>query len=715
MINLDGVTHHPAIEEIVEVLNNRTQNTDKSFFRTVAAYFLGKMAASMRATIHTKDRGEVPVNIYAMAFGSSGYGKGFSISILENEILDAFKSRMMSETFPVIADKNLWDLANTKAARDATDPQAEYDKYKAAFDRAGEYPFTFDSGTGAAVRQLRNKLLLGKIGSINYQVDELGSNLEGSTEILNTYLELYDQGLIKQKLIKNTSENVRDEDIGGKTPTNMLLFGTPVKVLDGGKTEDLFYSMLEVGFARRCIFGFGHQDKKASHSLTPEEIYRNLTQPQNSALIGKWRSIFYDLANPTKYSWVMLLQDDEAIELIRYKVECEKFADNLPDYREIQKAEVSHRYFKALKLAGAFAFVDGDSFITMENLKRAILLVEESGQAFQTILNREKSYVRLAKFIATEGTELTHADLHEALPFYKTSVGARNEMISLATAWGYKQHIIIKKSYVDGIEMFKGETLKETNLSDMLFSFSDHFAYNYAENDTPVAFNQLHMLTQSKGMHWANHRFKNGHRSEETVIPGFNMIVFDIDGGVPISLAQEFFKDYKNLIYTTKRHTPTENRFRIILPLNYHLELDEEDYRLFMQSFAKWLPFEYDNHADQRSRKWLCHDGDFFYNEDGKLLDALQFIPRTSKNEQFEEEFKKVSSLDNLERWFASRMQEGNRNNNMLRFAMALVDSGMSYKEVKEKVNAFNKKISNKLSQNELDNTIFVTVSKQYI
>ena len=44
MIDLTGTSHHPAIEEIVDVLCNKTQNTDKGFFRTEVAYVLGNMA-----------------------------------------------------------------------------------------------------------------------------------------------------------------------------------------------------------------------------------------------------------------------------------------------------------------------------------------------------------------------------------------------------------------------------------------------------------------------------------------------------------------------------------------------------------------------------------------------------------------------------------------------------------------------------------------------
>lgn len=72
MIDLTGIQHHPAIEEIVQVLCSRTQNTDGGFFRAEVAYFLGKIAGSMRATLVTKDRGEIPVNIYALALAKSG-------------------------------------------------------------------------------------------------------------------------------------------------------------------------------------------------------------------------------------------------------------------------------------------------------------------------------------------------------------------------------------------------------------------------------------------------------------------------------------------------------------------------------------------------------------------------------------------------------------------------------------------------------------------
>jgi hypothetical protein len=721
MIDLSGIQHHPALTDMVEVLCNKTQNNEKGFFRVEAAFFLGKMAACMRATIVTKDRGEIPVNVYALALATSGYGKGHSVSIVEEDFLSMFHKRFMNETFPLVSEEKLWEIANERAAKNSTQQEEEKEKIDKEFRSSGAYPFTFDSGTVPAVKQLRHKLLLAGCGSINLQIDEIGSNLVGNTEVLTLFLELFDQGKVKQKLTKNTADNTRGEEIIGKTPTNMLLFGTPGKLLDGGMTEEHFYSFLDTGYARRCIFGHGISAKRANDGRTPAEIYARLIDSTNNKAVSVWATHFHSLADPAMFGWKMNVEDDVGIQLLTYKMACERAADGLPEHEEIRKAELSHRYFKALKLAGVYAFIDKSPDIEMDHLMSAILLVEESGAAFQAILNREKSYVKLAKYIADVGQPLTHADLHEALPFYKASNAARNEMMGLAQAWGYKKHIIIKKTFDDNIEFFQGEKLKETNLKEMIISYSDHWAYHYQNEHAP--FEELHKLTQAKDMHWVNHHLKSGHRTEENAIPGFNMISLDVDGGASLDIVHSLMQDYKFLTYTTKRHQTLDNktgeplgdRFRLILPINYHLEMDSAEYKEFINNVIEWLPFPVDESSNQRSKKWMTHDaGTYHYNLNGELLDVLKFIPKTSRNEAYQAQSKELQSLDNLERWFAQRISDGNRNNQMIKYALALVDGGMGLSQVNKQVHDFNKKMNSPLSEGEIDTTILTTVAKRY-
>ena len=714
MRDFDSLTDHPVLEAMVDVICKKTQNQNRSFFRVTVAYFLAKMASTMRAVIDTKDRGIIPVNLYALGLASSGFGKGYSVSIVEDYFMHGFKMRFIEGTMNEISERNLMKLANERSVFKGTDQAEELLGLEKEYNLAGPYPYTFDSGTVPAVKQLRQKLLLADSGSINLQIDEVGSNLLMNTEILNTFLELYDKGKTKAKLTKNTADNSRGNDIDGATPANMLLFGTPTKLLDGGNTEDMFFEFLQTGYSRRFLFGWGVHER-SSNKMTAEEIYRDQTDPYSASIIANLSKGFTQLADPLTHMWEMALPDDVAIELVQYRILCETEADKLPDHCEMQKAELNHRYFKALKLAGVFGFIDQAAQISMDNLYYAINLVEASGKDFATLLSREKAYVKLAKYIASNNQELTHADLTEALPYYKTSNSARQEIMTLATAWGYKNNIMIKKSFVEGIEFFSGEALNETDLSKIMFSFSEDYASGYEPTKQP--FEQLHRLMKAEGFHWCNHYFREQHRRGDNVIEGFNMIVLDVDGKASRDLVHDMLRDYTFMTYTTKRHKENgtgPDRFRVLMPIKYELFLNKEDYLQFMNNIIEWLPFGIDEEANQRERKWLTnHLGEVHYNMQGNLLDPIRFIPKTSKNESHRAQMNQLKDLDSLERWFAERMVMGNRNNQMIKFALALFDSGMPYHEIEQGVVRFNAKIDNSLSEHELQSTILRTVARK--
>lgn len=712
-MDFSNVEHNPCLEEITDLICRKTQNTDKGFFHVEVAYFLSKMAASMRAYIDSADRGQIPVNCYAICLATSGYSKGYSVNIMEDSILSGFKREFCGRLFHAIADRNINIRAEDIAIANQLEVEDVLQQLKDSYDKAGNYVFTFDSGTSPAVKQMRNKLLLSEIGAINFEQDELASNLLNSSEVIAVFLELYDQGKVKTKLIKNTSENVRDLDIDGKTPANMLLFGTPVKLFDGGTTEDFFYSMLDTGYARRCLFGYGlNNDKKAYYSQTAEEIYEALVEPKNKEITDKWNSYFTSLAQESMYNFRIELQKKEAIQLLEYRIECEKKADELSQYAEIQKAELNHRYFKALKLAGTYAFIERANVISRDHLMQAIKLVEESGENFLKILNREKSYMKLANYLASVNEELTHADLTEALPFYKST--QRNELLSLATAWGYKHHILIKKTFSDGVEFMKGEALEETNLNNLIISYSTDFANNYISDYAP--FDQLATnLFKLDGMNWCNHHFRDGHRANIDALSTFNMVVLDVDGDISLNTAERLLKDYIYILYTTKRHTEEINRFRVVLPIKYTLSFDLDDYKAFMNNILSWMPFKSDDAANQPSKKWLTNsNAEIRINSTGSLLDPTKFIPNTFRNDSFLKDQKKINSFDNLERWFAKQIETGNRNNLLLKYALCLVDNGLDLETVESKVLGFNKKLKDKLPEEEIQNTILVTARKHW-
>lgn len=714
MKTLEEMDYHQRTEEIVKILCERTQNDNPLFFRVLVGYYWGLVASMMRCNIDTPDRGEVPINIYALNLSTSGSGKGFSMNIMENEVIDQFRKRYLDETFPEAAEININALGVRRAAKKGTAQDEETLRVQKEFDSCGQLLFSFDSATPAAVKQQRHKLLMANAGSLNLQIDEIGANFVGSLDVLNMFLELYDVGAIKQKLVKNTLENVRGEEIHGRTPTNMLLFGTPSKLLNGGKTEEELYSMLETGYARRCLFGYSRESNKRI-DLTPDEVYDLMTSKTSNAVLKSMSDHLEQMADITNMNRKLVMRKPTSLLLIEYRLACEKIAHALPEHEEIKKAEISHRYFKALKLAGAYAFIDDSMELTEDHLYSAIKLVEESGAAFNQLLTRDRPYVKLAKYIATCRRDVTQADLVEDLPFYRGSASQKAELLNLAIAYGHKNNIIIKKAFSDGVEFLRGESLQETDLNKMIVSWSTDIAHGYTNELAP--FEKLDKLTTTNGLHWVAHHVTGGHRAEDNCIPGFNLVVIDVDGEVTLKEAQTLLSGYKYHIYTTKRHTETENRFRIILPTNYVLKLDAKEYKEFMNNVYDWLPFNVDKATNQRARKWMSHqdeDGTILFN-DGETLDVLPFIPKTAKNEERKARLSEQGSMDNLERWVLNNSGDGNRNNMLLRFAMLLVDAGATIDQLRTRVLDLNDKMPDKLDPNEIQGTILVSATKALI
>ena len=715
LIPFKDMGYHPTSEKLVAIICKRARNDNPLFFRVHMAYYFSVVASMMRTTLSTKDGQEkLPVNLYAINLATSGAGKGRCTNMMEDEVINQFRETFQRNTLPVLAARNLQKLANERAIRDGADPNEVLEKVEREYELLGPLLFSFDSATLAAIKQARHKLLMAEAGAANFEMDELGDNLQGNAEAFSAYLELFDVGKIRQKLLKNTSDNSRNEEIVGRTPANMMLFGTPSGLFTGGKTEDEFHRMLHTGYARRCFFGFSIDHEKGQQQQSARELLKQRQDKSSSSFITNLSLHMAKLADPGNANKDLVVSEDVTLMFIEYQLACEARATKLAPHEEERKAELSGRHFKVLKLAGAYAFIDGCPEITMDHGFNAIKLAEDSGEAFDKLLSRDKAYVKLAKYIAAIRRNVTQVDLVEDLPFYKGNASNKNDMLNLAIAWGYQNNILIKKSFIDGIEFIRGEALEATDLTKLIVSYSTHVAYNYSNEYAP--FDQLHKLTQVSGLHWVNHHLlegdtAQGHREENNVESGFNMLVIDVDGGTTLATAKKLLKEYKALFYTTKRSTPQEERFRIVLPTNYKLTLDTNDFKEFMSNLYEWLPFKVDDGTGQRSRKWLSHAGQYAY-QDGELLDVLPLIPKTSKNEKRKQLLVDQASMDNLERWVINNSGNGNRNDQLLKYAMILVDAGFDFDATRQKVMSLNDKMADKLEEAEILGTIMVTVTK---
>ncbi len=709
--------YHPLSEKIVDILVRKVNNDNRHFFRILVGYYLSKVASMMRCNIQTNDRDVIPVNTYVLNLMISGTGKGHSTNILEREFVACFKKEFLQTVFPKKADEHIQTLAEEKARNTIANGQSilslaeevaiQQDKFTKQFERLGELAFSFDSGTAPAVKQMREKLLLASAGSMNFEIDEIGSNMGGNVEVLNTFLELYDIGNIKQKLIKNTTDNIRSEELPGSTPTNLMMFGTPTKLLDGDKVEEEFKQFLETGYARRLLFGYTTSTHRTKY-ITAKERYDQMVDSSLASDMKDIQRIFTNFAK-RPFNPILAMSEANSIYLIEYQMKCEDIADNFKEYMNVHKAEMMHRYYKVLKLAGAYAFADNDKEITQNHLDYAISVVEDSGEAFHQLMRKQGTYERLAHYLADCDTEVTQHELIEELPFYKGSEAQRRDMMTLAMSFGYKNNIIIRKRSSDNIEFFSGETLTETDLSCITTGISTDIAYDYSTQHPP--FNMMHKVTTAPGYHYTAHGFINGHRKSDNAIPGFDLLILDCDGDVSLATAKVLLEDYTFLISTTKRHNDQINRFRLILPISHRLKLNAVEYSRFMTNVFEWLPFPVDEAAKDIARKWASHPGHYEYNE-GNIIDATMFIPETKRSDETKAQIS-ANGVGNIERWFLTHTGKGNRATHLYRYGMVLVDSGLALGEIIEKLENFNNALEVPLPEDQFRNSTIKSISKE--
>ena len=196
-MDIKSFNYHPMVEKIVQILMTKTQNNSSSFFRLQTNFYLSLVASCMNVKVNSPITGKIPVNFYGINLANSGFGKGFSTSILENEVIKGFREQFTNELFPKKAALELDLEANRRYKTLGISPQEALDKLTKEFKSYGALRFISSEGTTAAIKQYRNLVLLAHLSAVNFVVDEIGFNLTKIEDVLHTFLELYDKGFIK--------------------------------------------------------------------------------------------------------------------------------------------------------------------------------------------------------------------------------------------------------------------------------------------------------------------------------------------------------------------------------------------------------------------------------------------------------------------------------------------------------------------------------------
>jgi hypothetical protein len=711
--------YHPLAEQVVDILCTRVQNNDRDFFRITLAYYFSKIASNMHVSVRTATRSHMPVNCYAVSFAESGYGKNYSMNILEDQVFGKFQTKFMNETFTNKANESIAQKAieiSQLSGEDVNDVEAEL---LADFQKSGHFLFDFSEGSSPALKQIRKPVLLANAGAISLELDEIGCAFLNLTEILTAFLELYDTGKIKEKIRVVSSENKRSRPVPGQTPTNFFGFGTPMNVFDGGKVEDAIRNFFSIGFARRSFFALGDKPRTISSSTT-QEIYDSLINSASNAAMEALALLFEKLADKAKCGTVLPLSEASSKFHIDYQLHCARRAEALSQYRGIEKVELGNRHIKALKLAGAYAFCDSSNEVTIEHLKYAIRLTEDSGIALGKLLNQPRAHVRLAGFLSEYEHAVTESDLIEKLPFYSGNVSQKRDMMNLATSYGHRHAIAITQYKEADVVFYKGSTLvPNTDNTAMILTHSKDITDDFT-NVTPPLNKLVEKFFDKQNIHYCNHHFKNGevgkgNRAKVNVIEGFNFAIFDIDDDkMPPASLSKLLNGINHVIATTKSHTVDAPRYRLILPLTHQLSLNDEQYKQFCRNLAFWLPVKADTSAFQREKKFRTWNTSKVWSQlAGRNLEAMQFYPSTSVSELLISRHGKVVGLNGIQRWVVLNCTEGQRNQVLYRYGCILADHNLDAKQITQKITEINNQITSPLSSDELQATVLKSLDSR--
>lgn len=269
-----------------------------------------------------------------------------------------------------------------------------------------------------------------------------------------------------------------------------------------------------------------------------------------------------------------------------------------------------------------------------------------------------------------------------------------------------------------------------------MISYSKHITEGY--KTVVVPFRRLTKVVRSKFNYTAG-TFKDGYRNKENYLNRSNVLILDIDDGVSIEEAKEIFKDYMNIIATTKSHQKEKNgivcdRFRVIIPTSSEVTLNKDEYSLMMEEVYKKYPFV-DTVCKDASRFYFPSETSIVKFNNGE--NAFNWKPFWEKAKEDEEErirliefrknfsgyrkpmyeydteekidyIRKICKTEKILQLlkYDERFVSGKRNNYLYSVACYFMNLGMSDDEVKDNVEWINNQ-GDSIPHNELSKTIF--------
>lgn len=569
---------------------------------TIANFTMASFVGHFHFKLQLSPDNLIPLNMVGFVLAKSGAKKTSSVTKLERvlksglDLIDAGRTRKLEE----YAIRNDLPIPKLNPLSNALATEAGMIKRLNDFKKEG-------------------------IGLPSMFVDEISTELATNLDMvpnIKLVAQLFDEGNMKSKPLKD-SENQSDEVNG--MGMNALFIGSEYGILESEMILEKFNMEFISKLARRCFFLYPEFPKHETEAETIDGVLEEIEVEENASKHLEEQLNLYSKDVTRRYiknDVNITFLDEDAKRLYKvYKIYCEEKAEEI--VIEQINLERQHRHWKVLKLAGVYSIFNNHTTIKVQDLKEAIYVAEHaSGDLERFILKAERnSHEKLLDHYLENQAPLSVHDILKR-KWVKKAMDIEDLLRFANSKLG---NIGVLKMDKDVIELERFvETEGVVCTYKMVSGTKAERAYKINEGFTSARSDFADMAKiVSHDTAYTNFEFHGGIRGKDNVRGACDYLILDVDDtDISDVECSDYLADYNHIICRT---SDKENmyKYRVIIPTDVAVDLDNEQWPHFMTKVGEYLSIDIDilpkaqifyGYADREPIVYL--DGDTFEASD---------------------------------------------------------------------------------------------------
>lgn len=709
-----GVFKTKLPDFLIELANTIPTNLPEKMKLTISVSALITFTSMFRRNIQHYNGSLIPINAITFCISNSGSGKDSSVNAMKKNF---------NESYEVIQRIRI-DKAIEKAKEEAKSKRLAKANEPVGYSKCLKNPlplFVATSTPEGFIRYL-NELDEEGIGSGSIYVGEFGDELMNSSSIisiLQLLSELYDEGKKELKVLKsqeNQSKEIKNLPVSG------LFITSPDNIIYNEDIKKKFKLQFTSKLARRSFFTYINEKLDTNDNIEISDVLsRELELTQEAIRLRKKHS---DRALELTKELLTKLKQPISIEpkakelYILYKAYNEALSDTLNSQYSISKIATRHLYWKALKLSGAIAIYKGEDSISEQSYREAIAFTElltEDMKNFEIELDKE-NYEIFSSYMQRITKDKTFIDIHtlKKLGYIKgtTNLTAKvKDLCYLAGSYdksgiyipsekGIEYSKIVKSNQV-GVSFKECKGTKEERFNNC----SKGFIYE------KVSFNDLKDMLKGDYA-YSPFEFKDGIRNKENTINKIKWIALDVDKSelTDEDIHNQLREFNHHIVRTSDKSNPY--KFRILLELDSYVDLNDTQYKKFIQSISDFILIKVD--ILPKSQIYFSYSNrDILSVVDKNTIEVRDhlinsYIDKPSTDISTLTDKQKLSMLSSPTDtfYYAYNAKDGEGSCSLIRAAKHAKDLGMSKEQVLELMESINSYWIYPMERQRFENTI---------